>query len=60
MIQIDITKRAAEKVLLDDAASNPTLSNDGKKILFVREGERWWRKGYRGERASQIWMLDRW
>ncbi len=58
MIQIDITKRAAEKVLLDDAASNPTLSNDGKKILFVREGERWWRKGYRGERASQIWMLD--
>ena len=58
MIQIDITKRAADKVLLDDAASNPTLSNDGKKILFVREGERWWRKGYRGERASQIWMLD--
>ena len=58
MMQIDITKRSAEKVLLDDSASNPSLSNDGKKILFVREGERWWRKGYRGERAAQIWMLD--
>jgi tricorn protease len=58
MMQIDITKRSAEKVLLDDTALSPSLSNDGKRILFVREGERWWRKGYRGERASQIWMLD--
>ncbi|MCE2812415.1 MAG: S41 family peptidase [Planctomycetaceae bacterium] len=58
MMQIDLTKRSAEKMLLDDAAANPKLSNDGKKILFTREGERWWRKGYRGERAAQIWMLD--
>ncbi|MEK0424705.1 MAG: hypothetical protein RJB11_796 [Planctomycetota bacterium] len=58
MMQIDLTKRSAEKVLLDDAAANPKLSNDGKKILFTREGERWWRKGYRGERSAQIWMLD--
>ena len=58
MIQVDITKRAAEKVLLDDTASNPSLSADGKNILFVREGERWWRKGYQGERSAQIWLLD--
>jgi len=58
MMQIDLTKRSAEKVLLDDAAANPKLSNDGNKILFTREGERWWRKGYRGERSAQIWMLD--
>jgi tricorn protease len=58
MMQIDLTKRSAERVLLDDSAANPKLSNDGKKILFTREGERWWRKGYRGERAAQIWMLD--
>lgn len=44
MMQIDLTKRSAEKMLLDDAAANPKLSNDGKKILFTREGERWWRK----------------
>jgi len=58
MMQIDLTKRTAEKVLLDDAATNPSLSHDGKKILFNREGERWWRKGYFGERSAQIWMLD--
>jgi tricorn protease len=58
MLQVDITKRQAEKVLLDDAAANASLSPDGKKILFTREGERWWRKGYRGERASQVWQLD--
>ena len=58
MMQIDLTKRTAEKVLLDDAATNPSLSHDGKKILFNREGERWWRKGYFGERSAQIWMFD--
>lgn len=58
MMKIDLTKRSAEKVLLDDAAVNPSLSHDGKKILFNREGERWWRKGYHGERSAQIWMLD--
>ena len=58
LLKIDITKRAAEKVLLDDTALAPALSQDGNKILFVREGERWWRKGYRGERSGQIWMLD--
>lgn len=58
LMQIDLTKRASEKVLLDDTALAPSLSPDGKQVLFVREGERWWRKGYKGERASQIWMLD--
>ena len=58
LMQIDLTKRSAEKILLDDTALAPSLSRDGKKVLFVREGERWWRKGYKGERASQIWLLD--
>ena len=31
---------------------------DGTRILFTREGERWWRKGYTGERSSQVWMYD--
>ncbi len=58
MIQVNLKERTAEKVLLDDAANFPALSHDGTKILFVREGERWWRKGYRGERAGQIWLLN--
>ncbi len=61
LLRINLKQRAAEKVLLDDAASFAALSPDGKKILFVREGERWWRKGYRGERAGKYgcWMLMR-
>ncbi len=29
---------------------------DGKRLLFTREGVAWWRKGYRGSQASQIWL----
>jgi tricorn protease len=58
IMKIDLTQRVADKVLFDDTAANPSLSKDGKKILFVREGERWTRKGYKGERASQIWLLN--
>ncbi len=58
MVRIDMSRRAAEQMLLDDTASYATVSHDGNQILFVREGERWWRKGYRGERAAQIWQLD--
>lgn len=56
---LDLTVRRAEKVLLDDAAADARLSPDGARALFVREGEVWWRQGYKGSRAGQIWMLDR-
>ncbi|MGD9126209.1 MAG: S41 family peptidase [Planctomycetia bacterium] len=58
LMRIDLTKRAAEKVLFDGNGYNGSVSPDGKKILFQREGERWWRKGYTGSRAGQIWMFD--
>lgn len=58
LIRVDLTKRTAESVLADAFASSANVSPDGNQILFVREGERWWRKGYQGERAAQIWKLD--
>ena len=58
LIQLDITERKAEKVLANAAVENAKLSPTGKQILFNREGERWWRKGYTGERSSQVWLLD--
>jgi tricorn protease len=58
LIQVDVTQRTSETVLADAYASDAKVSPDGKRILLVREGERWWRKGYEGERASQIWELD--
>ncbi len=51
-------QRAAEVLLFDDYGHNASLSPDGKKILFAREGTQWWRKGYRGSQASQVWLHD--
>ncbi len=34
------------------------LSPDGTRLLFVREGSRWWRKQYTGTQAGQIWSCD--
>ncbi len=58
LIQIDVRERKAERILVDAAIKNPKLSPDGKRVLFNREGERWWRKGYKGERSAQIWQFD--
>ncbi len=58
LIQVHLNERRAEKVLADATAADAKLSPDGKQVLLVREGERWWRKGYQGERAAQIWQLD--
>ncbi|MDX1928095.1 MAG: S41 family peptidase [Pirellulaceae bacterium] len=58
LIQIDLSERKAEKVLVNAAVKNPKLSPNGKRVLFNREGERWWRKGYTGERSAQVWHYD--
>ncbi len=50
--------RAAESPLFDDFGSDPSISPDGKRILFTREGEAWWRKGYKGSQASQVWLFN--
>ncbi len=57
LIQIDLTERKPEKILVNAAVKNPKLSPDGKRILLNREGERLWRKGYRGERSAQVWIV---
>src|SRR5262249_31339892 len=51
-------ERTAEQLLFDDYGQGGTLSPDGKRLLFTREGPEWWRKGYHGSRASQVWMFD--
>lgn len=51
-------KQRAEQVLFNDYGQYPSVSPDGKKLLYNREGERWWRKGYTGSRTAQIWMWD--
>ncbi len=56
--KVRLDQRVAEQLLFDAAGANGDLSPDGKKLLFTREGEPWWRKGYHGSQATQIWMFD--
>lgn len=51
--------RRADQLLFDDYAGDASISPNGRRILFTREGEVWWRQGYHGARASQIWLFDR-
>ncbi len=39
--RIAADKRSAETLLFDALGSHPSLSPDGSKVLFNREGERW-------------------
>ena len=56
--EINTEKRQAERIVFDAYGQDGRWSPDGKKLLFTREGERWWRKGYVGSRASQVWLYD--
>jgi tricorn protease len=55
-VTVSAEERQAEQMLFDDYGQNGCLSPDGKRLLFTREGPPWWRKGYRGSEASQIWL----
>lgn len=50
--------RGPEEVLFDDYGTEASLSPDGKRLLFVREGVLWVRKGYVGSQEAQIWLYD--
>jgi tricorn protease len=50
--------RAGEKLLFNAYGRWARLSPDGSKVLFTREGTRWWRKGYVGSQSAQIWIYN--
>lgn len=51
--------RSPETLLFDATGRTGSPTADGRSLLFIREGVQWWRKGYTGPRASQIWRYDR-
>lgn len=55
---VNVRERRAEFMLFDDYGTSGSISPDGKKLLFTREGPEWWRKGYTGSTASQVWTFD--
>ena len=56
---IDIRQRNAEEIIFDAEASTGQISPNGQNVLYVREGTQWWRKGYHGSQAWQLWQFDR-
>jgi tricorn protease len=56
--KVSVENRSAETPLFDDYGTQGSLSPDGTKLLFVREGTQWWRKGYKGSQSPQIWLYD--
>ena len=57
LLRVDIKDTSDDILLFDASARYGTISPDSTKTLFVREGGNMlYRKGYRGSRASQIWL----
>lgn len=58
MMIIDLQRDTREVMIFDAAGHSAQWSADGKRLLFCRGGESFYRKGYRGSRAAQIWEYD--
>ncbi len=58
MFLIEAKPRPFEKLVFDAYGREGTLSPDGKHVLFTRESISWYRKGYHGSQAGQIWKYD--
>lgn len=58
LYRVERGTRAADKLLFDDYAADAAVAPDGQRILFTREGCDPYRMGYRGSRASQLWLFD--
>jgi tricorn protease len=58
LFKIKVRERVAEELLFDAYAREATVSPDGRQILFVREGNSLYRKGYAGSKAAQIWLYN--
>lgn len=54
----DLQGERPKRMLFDAGFSTAALSPDGTKVLFTRGRSSWWRKGYRGAAAEQIWLAD--
>ncbi len=48
--------RGIPHIVCDDYAAEAQVSPDGDQVAFVREGHVWWRKGYHGSQAGQLWL----
>jgi tricorn protease len=57
-LTVSTAGRVAEKLLFDERGDWGRLSPDGTKLLFMRDGEDLYRRGYRGSKAASVWLYD--
>ncbi|MGE9271237.1 MAG: S41 family peptidase [Verrucomicrobiales bacterium] len=58
LIEIDLQGPSPERFLFNQTASSSAWLPNAQQILFCRGGEQFYRKGYRGSRASSIWSYS--
>ena len=58
LVRVDPRGGREEELIVDAYGEHGTLSPDGGRMLFTREGMQLYRKGYQGSNASQIWLVD--
>lgn len=56
--EIPVDRRAAPKVYFDNHGFDPSLSPDGKQLLFARKGDSNFRKGTHSSLARQLWLYS--
>lgn len=44
--------------LMEAYGHSATVSHDGRRILYTRDGMHWWRKHYRGSGRAEIWLYS--
>jgi tricorn protease len=55
---LDLENETPKRMQFDTGFSEASLSPDGKAALFTRGRAKWFRKGYYGAMASQLWLAD--
>ena len=58
LLEVNIAEGSPEKLAFNAYARNGRYSPDGKSIIFTRESEQKYRKGYYGSKASQVWIKN--
>ena len=57
-LTVDATQRVAEEPVFDDYGDWGRVSPDGSTLLYMRDGEDLYRRGYHGSKGATIWTYD--
>lgn len=58
LLSVPVDGSGRETLLFDGHGYDGQISPDGRHLAFVRHGQPWTRKGYRGSAAAQVWVHE--